>query len=217
MKNIKIIQNLFTEKTGSILGSRLDCQQSSITGSSHTAIRDEISNFENLRENLTQKLKLDNWFHLTSHQSLHIFNVDEKANGNLSIRNTIRIDIKLVMKVYGRDDDVLFTVKLCQWPQLQTLIEQFGLSMKREDEPFNVSVIEETVLRNDDVKDDWDVDRKCEAVAFEFCATNNAETDVHRPIVKIEKVSTAIVKLASNSQRSYDCSACGEWNRDRKL
>lgn len=133
----------------------------------------------NLRENLAHKLKLDNWFHLTSLPNLHIFNVDTKANGNLSIRNTIHINIELIVKVYAGNDDIIFTVKLNQWSQLQSLIEQLECKVKRESDTFDLGVIDER-CQSDDVKDDHGcgIDRQGEAVAFDFCARNDVDVDV---------------------------------------
>lgn len=160
-------------------------QQSSITDPSTTANRDKITDFNNLLENLGHKLELDNMFHLTSPQSLYIFNVATKANGNLSIRNTIHISIELILKVYGVNDDITLTVKLNHWRQLQSLIEQFGRKVKRECNAFVSCIISETCQSND-VKDDCGIDRKGEAVAFEFCARNDAEADVSMTDRQIE-------------------------------
>lgn len=129
----------------------------SVGVSVHT-ILDEIIDFDNLRENLTGKLKLENWIVVTTHQNLYIFNLYKKCNGNLSIRNTIAIDINLVVKVFGEiNDDTLFNLKLYRWPQLQTLIQQLSSNVKRED--------------------DRGIDQQKDAVTFEFCATNN-QSDV---------------------------------------
>lgn len=139
--------------------------------------RDAITDFNNLCQKLPHKLDLDNWFHLTSPKSLHIFNVDTKTNGNLAIRNTIHINIELTLKVYGVNDDIIFTVKLCHWYQLQSLIEQFGRKVKSECDAFDLSVTDET-SQIDDVKDDFGIDERDEVVAFEFCAGNDVKADV---------------------------------------
>lgn len=149
-------------------------QRVSTTDPSTTVNRDGITDFNELRENVAHKLELDDWFHLTSLQSLHIFNVDIKSNGNLSIRHTIHVNIELKCTVYGANDDIVFTVKLCHWPQLQSLIEQFGREVKRECDTFEV----DETCHSDDVKDDCLIDRKDEAVAFDFCARKDVETEV---------------------------------------
>lgn len=125
-----------------------------------TSNHEEIIDFDNLRENLTEKLKLDNWFLFTSHQTLHIFNVDKKTNGNLSIRNSICIDVALMVQVFGANDDTIFNLKLDSWPQLQTLIEQFGCHVKRDDDMFVVSAV------------DGGIDQAQDVATFEFCATD---------------------------------------------
>lgn len=129
---------------------------------------------------MVRKLNLDNWFHLTSLQNLHIFNVNTKENGNLSIRNTIHINIELIVNVYGENDGIILTVKLYEWPQLQSLIKQLECNVKREcDDAFDLDVIDET-YHSEDVKDDreWEIDRQGEAVAFDFCVRNDVEADV---------------------------------------
>lgn len=75
--------------------------------------------------------------------------------------------------MYGANDDIIFTVKLYQWPQLQSLIEQFGRKVKRE---YDESVIDETG-QSDDIKFDCGIDQKGEAAAFEFCADVSVTTE----------------------------------------
>ncbi|KAG4076675.1 hypothetical protein HA402_001962 [Bradysia odoriphaga] len=176
-----------------------------------SAMSDKISDFSNFSENLTQKLKLNNWFHLSSLQNLHIFNVNTKENGNLSIRNTIHINIELVVKVYAENDDIIFTVKLNHWPQLQSLIEQLEHKVKRESEAFALtSFVDETSL-SDDVKDHI-IDRQYEVVAFDFRAGNDLATDS----VDSKQADVSIVKTEPKtndnlqSQKSYVCTECGK-------
>lgn len=141
-------------------------------------IRDEIKNFDNLRENITEKLKLENWIVVTSLQNLYVFNLNKKLNGNLSIRNTISIDIDLIVKVFDEmKDDILFNLKLYRWSQLQTLIEQLT-NVKREDD-LDFEFVMETQQNSGayyGFKDDYEINKQNEGT-FEFCATN-AETDV---------------------------------------
>lgn len=133
-----------------------------------TTNHDEILNFDNLRENLTKKLNLDNWLVVTTHQNLYIFNLNKKYNGNLSIRNTISIDVDLVVKVFveSNDDDTLFNLKLYRWPQLQTLIEQLSNDVKCEDDLHFECVVEKEqkspVINGDD-----------DVASFEFCTTTD--------------------------------------------
>lgn len=130
---------------------------------------DEIENFHNLQENLTEKLKLDNWNVSTSHQHVHIFILNKKLNGNLSIRNTICVNIDLFVKVFGEnDDEIVFNLKLYRWPQLQNLIEHLGSNVKRED-CVDLDCRDNSEISRRDVKDD--------AVTFEFCAASTG-TDV---------------------------------------
>lgn len=146
-------------------------------------IHDEIVNFKHLSENVAVKLRLDNWLVSKSHHNLHIFRLNKKLNGNLSIRNTIYIDIDLVVKVFGEKDDEIFNLKLYRWPQLQTLIDQLCVNVKHENQ-MNVIVISdddgnEEPLCEFRVKDEYgiDLERQNEDLVFEFCATN-AKTEV---------------------------------------
>ncbi|XP_037031941.1 zinc finger protein 707-like [Bradysia coprophila] len=153
----------------------------------------EILNFDNFRENLTRKVSLKNWFLLTSHQHVHIFNVDKKTNGNLSVRNTISIDTELMANVYDVNDDTLSSLKLCSWSQFYTLIEQFS-DVNQGGDVFVVTVIEEDRLSENsrEVEKDYEIDQLSAAATFEFCATNSEVegNDLQRPfvesIVKVE-------------------------------
>lgn len=101
----------------------------------------------------------------------------------MSIRNTICIDVDLVVKVFG-EHDVLFTVKLYQWSQLQTLIEQL-MTVKPEDDPEFVRGLEKDLnceITRCEVKDSCEIDQREEAATFEFCGTN-AETDVSENLI----------------------------------
>lgn len=109
-------------------------------------IRDQIIDFDSLRENVTGKLHLENWMVLPSQRTVHIFSLNAKWNGNLSIRNTICIDIDMAVKVFGEhNDDTLLSLKLYSWPQLQTLVDQCGVHVKREVEMEFVEVGDEAV------------------------------------------------------------------------
>lgn len=130
-------------------------------------------NFENLRENLTEKLKLENWMVLTTaHQHLYIFNLNKKSNGKLSIRNSICIDDNLIVKVFNEiNDDTLFNLKLYRWPQLQILIEQLSNNVKLEEDLHFECVLEKE--QNAEIKEDYRNDQQEDGVgvAFEFCTT----------------------------------------------
>ncbi|XP_037044569.1 zinc finger protein 2-like isoform X2 [Bradysia coprophila] len=147
---------------------------------------DKIIDFDNLRENVTGKLSLENWMVLPSHRSLHIFSLNKMLNGNLSIRNTIFIDVDLVVKVFGEDnDETLFSLKLYSWPQLQTLIEQCGAQVKPEVELEFADVVGKTASSETN---------NCEkdTLAVEFCSivtkpelSEVAITDFHQPLAEL--------------------------------
>ena len=104
---------------------------------------DGIGDFDSLRQNVTEKLNLDHWMVLPSQRTLHIFSLNKKLNGNLSIRNTICIDVDLIVKVFGEnDDDMLFSLRLHSWTQLQTLIRQCGTPVKRDIDLEFVDVVD---------------------------------------------------------------------------
>ncbi|XP_037044571.1 zinc finger protein 12-like [Bradysia coprophila] len=170
-----------------------------------TSIRDKIVDFDNLRENVTGKLSLENWMVLPSHRSLHIFSLNKMLNGNLSIRNTIFIDIDLVVKVFGENDDTLFSLKLHSWPQLQTLIEQCGVQVKREVELEFADVVSKT--ENSETN-------SCEkdTLAVEYCSIvtkpevrEEAITDFHQPLTEL--IENPITEMGYNnpfvSQNSF--------------
>lgn len=121
-------------------------------------IPDEIVNFENLRLNLSAKLKLDDWMVWKSPENLHIFSLNRKSNGNLSIRNTVYIDIDLTVKAFeGDDDETMFDSKVYHWHQLQTLIDQ--LCHRR--------------IKNEIISEEFTVtEDENRRVPFEFCAIN---------------------------------------------
>lgn len=130
-------------------------------------------NFDNLRENLTEKLKLKNWIAVTtSHHSLYIFNLNKKLNGNLAIRNTISVDINLAVKVFGEiNDDIIFDLKLCRWAQLQILIEQLS-NVKHEDDLDFVCVLDKDRISDApaaEIEDDCSIYQQEDAATFEFC------------------------------------------------
>lgn len=157
-------------------GSSLRGPAVGVNTSADNGIYAESLNFDYFRENLTKNLKIKNWFVMTSHQHIHIFNVDKKPNGNLSIRNTISIDTELMVNVFDVNDDILSSLKIYSWSQLYTLIEQFSYNVKQGGDVFVVTVIdEEDQLHKttNDVKTDYETDRG----TFEFCATNE-EVDV---------------------------------------
>lgn len=82
-----------------------------------------------------EKLKLKNWIVVASSRNLYIFNLNKKLNGNLSIRNTINIEIDLTVKVFDEvNGNIVFNLKLYRWQQLQRLFEQFNSNVKREDD-----------------------------------------------------------------------------------
>lgn len=129
-------------------------------------------------------MKLKKWFVVTTQKNLHIFNLNRKLNGNLSIRNTICIDVDLVVTVFGEHDNIIFTVKLHHWLQLQTLINQLEI-VKREDDPDFVRGLDKDQnceATRCEVKDDNGFDQQVEAPTFEFCGTN-AKTDVSENVI----------------------------------
>lgn len=127
---------------------------------------DEIINFDNLCENVTGKLNLKNWMVLPSQRTLHIFSLNKKSNGNLSIQSTIFIDIDLVVKVFGEsNDDTLVSLKVFSWPQLQTLIEQCS-AFKREVNLEFVDVVDETAKSETNTFEFKDQQRDTLAVDF---------------------------------------------------
>lgn len=140
--------------------------------SSDNTMHNEIINFDCLRENLTEKLKLENWIVVTTHQHLYIFNLNKKLSGNLSIRHTISIDIELVAKVFdGTNDSTPVDLQLYRWPQLQDLIEQLSNTAVKREEDFHfecVSVNEQ----NFKVEDDDGNDQQADLAAFQLRATN---------------------------------------------
>lgn len=112
---------------------------------------------------------------VTSHQHLYIFNLNKKSNGKLTIRNSICIDVDLVVKVFNEiNDDTLFNLKLYRWPQLQTLIEQLNQHVKVEDDLHFECVVEKE--QNAGVKDDCGNYQQEDVVAFEFCTTNVSQS-----------------------------------------
>lgn len=96
-----------------------------------------------------------------SPENLHIFSLNKKSNGNLSIRNAVYIGIDLTVKAFGEDDDeTIFNLKVYRWNQLQTLIDQLWQQMKNE------------VIRPDEIVAVEMDRRKIDDVPFEFCAIN---------------------------------------------
>lgn len=131
--------------------------------------RDDITDFNNLRDKITKKLTLDNWVVVTSSQNLYIFNLNRKPNGNLSIGNTISIDNDLTAKVFY-DENLFDSLKLFRWPQLQTLVEQFRNNVKREDDfEFQSPSDSKTHI---EFQDCYETKRELDASIFEFCAVN---------------------------------------------
>ncbi|XP_037045726.1 zinc finger protein 423-like [Bradysia coprophila] len=184
------------------MDSRNAAIQSRSTTSS-TSIRDKIVDFDNLRENVAGKLSLENWMVLPSHRSLHIFSLNKMLNGNLSIRNTIFIDVNLVVKVFGEDnDETLFSLKLYSWPQLQTLIEQCGAQVKREVDLEFIDVVDKSansVTNTREIKH-----QQKDTLPDEFCGINTkpeAEvSDLHKTF--IELIETSILEDEASGHNS---------------
>lgn len=104
----------------------------------------------------------------------------------MSIRNTISIDIDLIVKVFDDiNENTIFNLKLYVWEQLQTLIDQLS-NVKREYD-LDFECILET--QQNYGFNDFYGNKKEKDTAFEFCATN-AETDVSEDLslfnVKLE-------------------------------
>ncbi|XP_037044566.1 zinc finger protein 287-like [Bradysia coprophila] len=166
-----------------------------------TSIRDEIVDFDNLRENVTGKLSLENWMVLPSHRSLHIFSLNKMLNGNLSIRNTIFINVDLVVKVFGEEsDETLFSLKLSSWPQLQTLIEQCGAQVKREVDLEFIDVVDKTA--NSETSNSCEiVHQPKDTLVVEFSGINikpelseEMSTVIHQPLTELIENSISQMK-----------------------
>lgn len=105
----------------------------------------------------------------TSHHNVRIFNLNEKLSGNLSIRNTICVDVDLYVNVFGEnDDEIILNLKLYRWSQLQNLIEQLSGNVKRED-CLDLDYPDEFKQTLCDYNNDFETS--------EFCAANT-ETEV---------------------------------------
>lgn len=127
-------------------------------------------NFDNLRANITEKLKLDNWIVVTSYQNVYVFNLNKRLNGNLSIKKTISIDTDLVGKVFDSqtNDETTFELELYRWSQLQNLVDQLKANVKCEnDVEFDKSVA--PVLNYDY---ESKAIQEADVEPFEFCPTN---------------------------------------------
>lgn len=138
------------------------------------ALRDELMSFDNLRANVKEKLKLDNWIVVTSNQNVYVFNLSKRSNGNLSIKKTISINTDLVVKVFVNNvdgqtnDDTIFELQLYRWSQLQNLVDQLKTNVKSENDVECDGQVAAAVL-NDNYENGL---QQTDVEPFEFCPTN---------------------------------------------
>lgn len=198
---IPTIFTSFDSSTEDLTDSKLYNQQHIIKPSVIQVIKvqPEIINFDYLRSQLTQKLKLDNWTITTFDENVYIYKLNQQSDGNLSIRSTINICVDLTVKVFVNNNAIggiiPVNLRISQWKQLQNIIDKLNIMWQNVDSRNNQTKenINPTAAQND--RTDL-IEIKCESV-------DSSDSDF--PVggrLPEEQVSLKFLTLHYNTQRA---------------